>query len=216
MSPMLVLVTLSLHRILPFFIDLLQHIAYGWVAMPLLAQRYFLHNKSCCLHITEIAFITGGSEVKEHTCIFTCMRFWLQKLPQDFTNDISFIRIKHTVTLGLCRFLIFSSYGHDSPRVPLLKLECGPIVQKCCSHIALTAVLRWFRGSCLSFVSSGWFCIVCGLSFWLLMIFHHLSFVHAGSGGRRIPRPIVGMSRLVVFLLSVAIQITRSIVFYPF
>ena len=48
----LVLVTLSLHRNLSFFIELVQHIVYGWIVMLLYAQRYFLHNTYCCLHST--------------------------------------------------------------------------------------------------------------------------------------------------------------------
>ena len=42
-SFMLILVILSLHRNLSFFIKLFQHIVYGWIVMLLYAQRYFLH-----------------------------------------------------------------------------------------------------------------------------------------------------------------------------
>ena len=48
----LVLVILSLPWNLTFFIELFQHIVYGWIVMHLYAQRYFLHNTYCCLHST--------------------------------------------------------------------------------------------------------------------------------------------------------------------
>ena len=49
------------------------------------------------------------------------------------------------------------------------------------------------------------------------MIFHRfLSFLHAGSGGGLILRLLVVISRLVVFPLSAAIQISKRIVFHPF
>ena len=51
-SFMLFLVTLSLHWNFSFFIELFQHIVYGWIVMHLYAQRYFLHNTYCCLHST--------------------------------------------------------------------------------------------------------------------------------------------------------------------
>ena len=51
-SFLLVLVFLSLHRNLSFFIELFQHIVYGWIVMLLYAKRYFLHNTFCCLHST--------------------------------------------------------------------------------------------------------------------------------------------------------------------
>ena len=47
-SFMLVLVILSLHRNLSFFIELFQHIVYGWIVMLLYAQRYFLQTTCCC------------------------------------------------------------------------------------------------------------------------------------------------------------------------
>ena len=34
------------------FIELFQHIVYGWVVMLLYAQRYLLHTKYRCLHKT--------------------------------------------------------------------------------------------------------------------------------------------------------------------
>ena len=43
-SSILVLVTLSLHRILSFFTEMFKHFVFGWVVMLLCAQRYFLHN----------------------------------------------------------------------------------------------------------------------------------------------------------------------------
>ena len=49
-SFMLVLVILSLHLNLSFFIELFQHIVYGWIVMLLYAQRFFLHNTNCYLH----------------------------------------------------------------------------------------------------------------------------------------------------------------------
>ena len=78
------------------------------------------------------------------------------------------------------------------------------------------SVLRWFRDSWLSFVSSG-----CCPSYlaprWLLMIFHRsLPFDRSGSGSERIPGLFVGVSGFVVFPLSAAIPICRSIDFHPF
>ena len=49
---MVVVVFLSHHRNLSFFIELFQHIVYGWVVMLLYAERYFLRNTYCCLHST--------------------------------------------------------------------------------------------------------------------------------------------------------------------
>ena len=46
---------------------------------------------------------------------------------------------------------------------------------------------------------------------WLLMIFHtFLSFVRAWSGGGRIPRLVVGISRFVIFSLRAAKQISKE------
>ena len=52
-SFMLVLVTLRLHRNISFFIDLFQHLVYGWMLMLLYAQRYFLHNTYIVAYIVH-------------------------------------------------------------------------------------------------------------------------------------------------------------------
>ena len=49
-----------------------------------------------------------------NSCIYTSMRFWLQKFLQDLSNNNSFIHIKHTVSLRICRYLIFSWCGNDT------------------------------------------------------------------------------------------------------
>ena len=94
--------------------------------------------------IKKIAFIPRGIEVIKQNCIQTFMHFWLQNMHSDPNIDNGFKRIKHTVSLGICRYLIFPAYGHDTPRVLRLKLEYGPIVQKCCLFVGLTFFLLFW------------------------------------------------------------------------
>ena len=92
----------------------------------------------------------------------------------------------------------------------------GPLCRSagCASHSHLSFLVSGILG-CPSLVlqsCSSFLVLRC-----LLMISHHfLSFVPAGSGDGRIPRLLVGVSRLVVFLLSAAIKISRIIIFHPF
>ena len=60
MSFMLALVTLSLHRKLSFFVELFQHIVYGWIVMLLYAQRYFLYNNIMHIVVYINRVYTGG------------------------------------------------------------------------------------------------------------------------------------------------------------
>ena len=84
----------------------------------------------------------------------------------------------------------------------------------CASHIQLSFVGSGIFGCPSLFLHGYSLCLVLR---WLLMIFHHfLSLVRAGSGGGRIPRPMAGFSWLVVFLVSIAIQISKSNVFHSF
>ena len=93
--------------------------------------------------------------------------------------------------------------------------SAGPLCRgaACGSHSQLSYVGFGILG-CPSLVMAR--CPSCVILRRLLLFFHpFLSFVRAWSGGGRILRLLVGFSRMVVFLVIEAIQIS-SIVFHPF
>ena len=74
---------------------------------------YITHIAVYVMHRSRL-YQGEGWEVIEHNCNYTSMRFWLQKLYSDLSNGKGFLDIWHTVSLGICRYFIFLSCGHDN------------------------------------------------------------------------------------------------------